>query len=154
MPMGDELFRPSLSEPLEILENWLTGGARAPIPPCVEWPNSNAVCEFKCNLDYSEIFYQSKLDELKDEVANNQTLLGTYNQRVDEFCLRQNQIRAEVLATAQAIRQRIKVCREDGDLTGLAAVMQDLMAFLFRRVCLVGMSSTRKHMVLAVESRR
>lgn len=142
-----------LSKPLEILENWLTDGARAPVPPRVEWPNPNVVSGFKCNLEYPESFYQSKLDELKDEVTNNQTLLDTYNQRVDEFCQRQDQVHAEVLATARAIPQRIKVCREDGDLTGLAAAMQDLMAFLFRRVSLVGMRDTRKHMVLAVESR-
>jgi hypothetical protein len=119
----------------------------------VEWPSPDIVWGFKCNLNYPESFYQSKLGELKDEAANNQTLVDAYNQRVKEFCQRQDQVHAEVLATAENIKQRIKVCREDGDLSGLAASMQDLMDFLFRRVTLVGMTNTRKHMVLAIESR-
>lgn len=142
-----------LTKPLVGIEGWLTDGARAPTPPRIVLPKTNIVFEFNGDFGDQADSLNEELDKLKETVTNNRTLVDTYNQRVDEFCQRQNQIHAEVLATAQAIPQRIKVCREVGDLTGLAAAMQDLMAFLFRRVSLVGMSNTRKHMVLAVESR-
>ena len=140
-------------QPLDDIEAWLKDGARAPIPPLVELPKTNFTYEFIGDFDYPNSGLKKTLDSLKEVVANNQTLVDTYNERVNDFCQRQNQVHAEVLATAQAIQRRIKVCREDGDLSGWAATMQDLMDFLIRRVRLVGMSNTRKHMVLAVESR-
>ncbi len=142
-----------LTKSLAGIESWLTDGARAPSPPRLVLPKTNFAYEFVGEFDYPNSDLKVALDELKEVVSNNRTLVDVYNQRVDEFCQRQDQVHAEVLAIAQAIPQRIKVCREDGDLSGLAAAMQDLMDFLFRRVDLVGMSNTRKHMVLAVESR-
>lgn len=142
-----------LTKPLLDIEGWLTDGARAPIPPRVALPKTNIVFEFDGDFGDQTNSLNEALDELKEAVTNNRTFADAYNQRVNDYCQHQDQVHAEVLAVAQAIQQRIKVCREDGDLSGLTVTMQDLMAFLFRRVTLVGMSNTRKHMVLDVESR-
>lgn len=149
-----------LSKPLGNLDVWLTDGARVPVPPRVEVPKTNFVFEPASDSDAQHSRYledlgdlQRALAGLKEVVTNRPPFVDTYNKRVNDYCQHQDQVHAEVLAVAQAIQQRMKVCREDGDLSGLAAAMQDLMAFLFRRVDLVGMRNTRKHMVLAVESR-
>ncbi len=142
-----------LNQPVMNLEVWLTDGARAPVPPRVELPETDVISKFVFFFQLQDSGLQWEFARVEEMIAKNRTLFDTYNQRVDEFCQRQEQVHADVLATAQDIQQRITECRKDGDLSGLAVVMQDLMAFLFRRVSLVGMRDTRKHMVLAVESR-